>query len=324
CLFTLLHVSSCPPTNHTCLCADKTYTKAVTDCVIGNCTVKEGLLMKNFTVTQCDHYENATKSSLSVAFLVLFCIEAVFFLLRVLCRALKLSTGGWDDLSITIAFAGSVAMIVGRVLQGKLGMGRDIWTLTPDEITQFIKVFYVFGVIYAFTLGLIRMSICFLYLRLFQDEKVRRLIWATQIFNALVIVLSFIIYLLHCRPLSYYWTRWDGEHQGTCFNFSDMAYAHAGINISLDIWMLALPFWQIMKTEMLPRKKLQALVMFGCGIFLTIVSIMRLQSLILLANNTNPTKDFTWVATWSIVEITVGIIVACLPASRIIILRYLP
>ena len=203
---------------------------------------------------------------MSVAYLVLFCFEAVFFLLRVLCRALKLSSWVWDDLLITMAFAGSVAMIVGRVLQGNLGMGRDIWTLTPDEITQFIKVFYVFGVIYAFTLGLIRMSICFLYLRLFPDEKVRRLVWATQIFNALVIVLSFIIYLLHCRPLSYYWTRWDGEHQGTCFNFSDMAYAHAGINISLDIWMLALPFWQIMKTEMSPRKKLQALVMFGCGI----------------------------------------------------------
>lgn len=36
------------------------------------------------------------------------------------------------------------------------------------------------------------------------------------------------------------------------------------------------------------------------------------------------TEYLTWVATWSMVEITVGIIVACLPASRIIILRYLP
>lgn len=145
-------------------------------------------------------------------------------------------------------------------------MGHNVWTLTPDEITEFIKVFYIFGIIYTLTLGLIRMSICILYLRLFPDEKARRLVWATQIFNALIIVLSTLIYFLQCHPLTYYWTRWDGEHQGNCFSFSDMAYSHAGINISLDIWMLALPFWQIMRTKMSPRKKLQALVMFGCGI----------------------------------------------------------
>jgi hypothetical protein len=145
-------------------------------------------------------------------------------------------------------------------------VGQDVWTLTPDEITKFIKYFFIFGFIYALTLGLIRMSICVLYLRLFQDDKARRLIWVTQIFNAVVVLLSAIIYFVQCRPLSYYWTRWDGEHQGTCFSFSAIAYVHAGINISLDIWMLALPFWTIMRTKLSPKKKLHALVMFGCGI----------------------------------------------------------
>lgn len=32
----------------------------------------------------------------------------------------------------------------------------------------------------------------------------------------------------------------------------------------------------------------------------------------------------TWLATWSNVEITVGIIIACLPAARLLVLRYLP
>lgn len=36
------------------------------------------------------------------------------------------------------------------------------------------------------------------------------------------------------------------------------------------------------------------------------------------------TEDLTWLATWSNVEITVGIIIACLPAARLLLLRYLP
>lgn len=36
------------------------------------------------------------------------------------------------------------------------------------------------------------------------------------------------------------------------------------------------------------------------------------------------TENFTWPALWSSVEVNVGIILACLPASRLVILRYLP
>lgn len=35
-------------------------------------------------------------------------------------------------------------------------------------------------------------------------------------------------------------------------------------------------------------------------------------------------EDLTWLATWSNVEITVGIIIACLPAARLLLLRYIP
>lgn len=36
------------------------------------------------------------------------------------------------------------------------------------------------------------------------------------------------------------------------------------------------------------------------------------------------TEDLTRLATWSNVEITVGIIIACLPAARLLLLRYIP
>lgn len=222
--------------------------------------------MWNFTVSQCEQPEHSAGSSIHVALLVLFCLETILFLLRLLCRALKLAAWGWDDLFIIASFAGSVVLIAGVVVEDRHGMGRDIWTLTPDQITQFVKNFFAFGSVYAFTLGLIKISICFFYLRLFPDERARGFVWATQIINALALVVFFIFYFLQCRPLNYYWTQWDGEHQGTCFNFSAMVYTHAGANILLDLWMLALPFSQIVHLTMSPGNKLQACVMFGCGI----------------------------------------------------------
>lgn len=56
----------------------------------------------------------------------------------------------------------------------------------------------------------------------------------------------------------------------------------------------------------------------------TIVSILRLQSLVHFANSKNPTWDQWGVMAWSTVEINVGIICACMPAIRVILVRFFP
>lgn len=48
----------------------------------------------------------------------------------------------------------------------------------------------------------------------------------------------------------------------------------------------------------------------------TIISVVRLQSLILFANSANISWDYTAAAYWSTLEIHVGIICACLPSCR--------
>jgi hypothetical protein len=55
-----------------------------------------------------------------------------------------------------------------------------------------------------------------------------------------------------------------------------------------------------------------------------IVSILRLQSLVAISNSTDPTYDNPPAATWSSVEINVGIICSCLPLLRPILTRFLP
>ncbi|KAG8170013.1 hypothetical protein KVR01_000758 [Diaporthe batatas] len=283
-------------------------------------------VLRNYTVNTCDNPTAPRLKSVSIAFLVLFGAQTVFFLMRMLTRALKLSTWGMDDTTLIVAFLATIGVITGRQLQLKAGMGQDIWTLTHDEIDYYIKIFWIFGFIYTITLALVKASICFLYQRLFSNRQFQRIVWATQAFNLALTVAFVFAYAFQCTPTDYFWKMWQGRgvHKGHCISFSILSWTNSGIGIALDLWMLALPFWQVTKLNLPFRKRMEAFVMFGFGIFLTIVSILRLQCLVIMTNGHNPTKDLTWLATWSNVEITVGIIIACLPSARLLILRYLP
>ena len=57
---------------------------------------------------------------------------------------------------------------------------------------------------------------------------------------------------------------------------------------------------------------------------MTVVSVLRLQSLVAFAKTPNSTWDFYDVCVWSTVEVTVGIMCACLPAVRQLIVRTWP
>lgn len=57
---------------------------------------------------------------------------------------------------------------------------------------------------------------------------------------------------------------------------------------------------------------------------MTVVSILRLQSLVLFVDSSNPSWDFTGVSDWSAVEINVGIICTCMPTMRLMIVRIFP
>lgn len=57
---------------------------------------------------------------------------------------------------------------------------------------------------------------------------------------------------------------------------------------------------------------------------MTVVSILRLQSLVQFANSMNPTWDNLAVTLWSTVEINVGIICVCMPSLRVLLVRIFP
>lgn len=151
--------------------------------------------------------------------------------------------------------------------------------------------FFAFEIVYSVTLASIKASILFLYLRIFGSitETFRQILWGTQIFNVAVCITFVIVNLNQCKPLSYFWYGWDGRHPGYCIDLSAMALSHAALNIAIDVWMLVLPATQIYRLNLQKRQKAGIMSMFGVGIFITIVSAVRLKSVATFSHSWNPT-----------------------------------
>ncbi|CAK7211440.1 hypothetical protein SCUCBS95973_001116 [Sporothrix curviconia] len=325
CLVSALGESSCSVSNTTCMCLDTKLLDTSTTCILANCTVLEALSAKNITAIGCDApvrdksgVFRATNASLAV-------ISGVFVLARLAYRVFVAGSIGVDDwlcLAAVVVGAPSSAMLSEGL--AKNGLGRDVWTLPTANIYRFIEFFYIIEILYFTDVTLLKLTLLFFYLRIFPSQDVRRVFWGTIGFVILYGVVFMFIGIFQCSPISFYWTSWDGAHTGHCLNVNAIGWANAAISIALDIWMLAVPLWQLRSLRLHWKKKISVVFMFLVGTFVTVVSVLRLQSLLSFANSTNPTWDNYDVINWSTIEINVGVICACLPAARLILVHFFP
>ncbi|WYZ39851.1 hypothetical protein EsH8_IV_000192 [Colletotrichum jinshuiense] len=308
CILQEIGHSSCSLTNQTCICNDTVLAGYVETCVLANCTVKESLSC-GVPMAQKDTVMKWFRA-------VLFGLPTFFIVVRVSNKWMKLSSWGWDDATIIGAYIVLAAFLPAAYLAEDSGAGRDIWTLKPDQITQFLLLFLIFGMLYMTCIALIKSSILFLYLRIFPDERFRKILWCTQVFNLLLWISFISTTFASCQPLNFFWNGWTKETEGKCFNLNAFAMCHGAINVALDFWILILPSTQVLGLRMQLKRKIGVLLMFGVGIFLTAVSAYRIKALLIFATSYNLTADSFQSSLWSHIELCVGIFVACLPSTR--------
>ncbi|KAF3356074.1 Peptidyl-prolyl cis-trans isomerase-like 4 [Verticillium dahliae VDG1] len=300
CIGSAFQEGLCAPTNQTCICTNQQFQGTVALCVQQNCTIPESLATRNASLTNCGAPVRDRSGKYVVLSNTMAIIAAIFVVLRF---GLKLfiapSPLGLDD-------------------------WFDIWTLDGHMITAVGRYFYIMASLYFTQLTLLKLSIIFFYTRIFPAREVQRLLWGTAIFTICYGVAFVITAIFQCQPIHYFWTKWDGMHEGKCHNANTISWTNAAISIALDLWMLAIPLWQLRSLKLHWKKKVGVAMMFCVGTFVTVVSILRLQSLVHFASTSNTTWEFYDVSVWSTIEITVGIMCACMPAVRLLLVRFFP
>ncbi|TEA21124.1 hypothetical protein C8034_v002520 [Colletotrichum sidae] len=264
--------SPCTIENTTCLCTNPTFNGFVGDCVKTACTVQEALTVTNLTWTACGFPLTDSTSTARYTLIFLLILPVAFFAIRMIVRGLRRTTWGAEDTSIVIAFIFFLPFVPLTFIMLSYGLGQDIFTLQPHEITMFLKLLFVLQLFNILDLAVIKASIIYLYIRVFNIRSFRTVLWCTQGFNFLLGFSYVLLSLVQCQPLDHYWNGWDGRHPGKCADLNTIGLTHVAFNIGLDVWMLILPASQVYKLKLPLKKKLGVMAMFGLGVFLTVVA----------------------------------------------------
>lgn len=279
-------------------------------------------------------------------------ITVLLVLLRLVFKrffSYRRQLGSDDWVIIVTVIVGIPCTVINQVGLLAYGLGKDVWTLTPDMISNFVMYFYIMEILYLAEMSIIKLSLSLFYLYIFPGTTIRRLLMGTAIFNVVFGIAFVTTGIFQCTPVSRYWLQYtDPAAGGRCIDLNVFAWVHAALNIAVDVWMLAIPLSQIQRLELHWKKKIGVAIMFVIGtlyvslirmccqsrkdpvlieclsVSVTVVSILRLQSLIYFAKSTNPTWDQWIVAWWSTIEVNVGMICTCLPTLRLILVRAAP
>ncbi|KAI8931820.1 hypothetical protein NX059_011457 [Plenodomus lindquistii] len=185
-------------------------------------------------------------------------------------------------------------------------------------------LYFIDESIYLTIVTLTKISILFVYLRIFPKKSFRRIVYFFIGLNGLYLLIFIFISVFQCTPVSYAWTYWHGETQGVCRNINAQGWAAAIFNIVMDLVIIILPLRELSRLVMNWKKKVQLLLMFCVGGFVTVVSIIRLEYLIHFANTENATWDLAPFGYWSTIEMDVGVMCACMPSLHSLFKRYWP
>ncbi|KAL0256750.1 hypothetical protein SLS55_009147 [Diplodia seriata] len=335
--------SSCA-TNLTsaCMCSNDELNAAVQVCAMKACTVAELLGKHNSAavlssfLTQRTETKNVSSNGCGVpirdngsTFTVIgitgMVIAGIAYLLRM---AASIGKGGrqisWDDATMGLVVILALPPAVFAPILVENGMGKDMWTLHPHQITNVLKYYYFGEIFYVVALGISKISILFFYLRVFPAKEFRSIIYVVMAFSVAYTIVFGIVTALQCQPVSYAWNQWDGLHEGHCNNIHLQSWVAAAVNICLDTVVMILPLKHLANLNMDLKKKLMVMAMFSVGIFVVFTSAIRLYSLVHFANSQNITWDYMEAGYWSLIEVYVSILCGCMPAHRFVFAKAWP
>ncbi|KAJ6789406.1 hypothetical protein PWT90_03636 [Aphanocladium album] len=268
-------------------------------------------------------------------------IASVFVFARMVCRFLIVKKVTWGDNFMMLAWLLAFFLSFTVALGTFSGLGKYDQDIDSHFLPRLRRCEYVFSILYNPALMAVKTSILIFYLRLAKNTQVvlRYASWATLIVVNLAGVVLTFMNIFQCSPIS---AAWRAFYIGPvkCIPLLTEFICAAPVNIVTDLAILALPIPVLTGMRLPPQQKTILILTFTIGIFVTIVDVIRIyylqQAIGSSSNSTANEKDdrfgahadFAYNASlslmWSVVEVNLGIICACIPTLKPLILKLLP
>ncbi|KAJ5175433.1 uncharacterized protein N7482_001310 [Penicillium canariense] len=236
-------------------------------------------------------------------------------------RLRQVKPGASDFLIIAALAIVYIDIAIEYILTILGGAGRNVKEIDPASVVITLKTILPLEALYGIVLGLIKTSIMLFYMRIFGlKASFRACVWITMTIVWMWAVSVILETFLLCRPLAY---NWDISIPGTCGN-RNATYVVAGVlNLITDLMVMGLPLPFIWKLQLNVAKKMALCSVFCIGLLVSIISIVRLKSLMEI-DFTNITRSVQMGVMWTVIEPELAIICANMPLLKAILSRMLP
>ncbi|KAK6526179.1 hypothetical protein TWF281_011214 [Arthrobotrys megalospora] len=237
------------------------------------------------------------------------------------------SSFGMDDWVMVPAFLCycifNCVNIVGLI---DTGIGYHLYDLSRKDIHNYLIVQYLHTVFWTLALHLTRCSILHLLLRLAPTQSLvkRRFIQGVLFCSYAFLFANLVVLIFECRPVS---AAFDlrSRLDGTCVG-STSVDIYAGLcagHIALDLLTIFPPILVIAKLPMSRAKKFNLYFILVLGVFTIIFTSIRMFLFYsIMVNSFDLTRNATSVGFWSIMESSLAVTIACLPALNRSILKF--
>ncbi|OJJ96331.1 hypothetical protein ASPACDRAFT_16934, partial [Aspergillus aculeatus ATCC 16872] len=190
------------------------------------------------------------------------------------------------------------------VAQTRYGLGLDAASFPDANVVMFSKIQYAGGPLYILALLSFKVSLLTSYLRVGGFVAAYRwvIIAVTGAVTCNQLVFTLLL-TLACQPVA---KQWDSSIPGTCI---DTVASYYGTSLGFDIVIIALPLPVLWTLQLRHSQKVALIGIFALGFFITIIQIIRIFTI----KNLKTYTDSQPIVLWSDVEISLGVIIACIP-----------
>ncbi|KAK4031538.1 hypothetical protein C8A01DRAFT_21259 [Parachaetomium inaequale] len=240
--------------------------------------------------------------------------------LRVWAKYIKKAQFRFSDYAVfTAALFGTGYLAICWIAVERGGIGYPIVQVAPPEQLLIRKLFFAAWLVQAYANSFVRLSILDFFVSVFSSSKgFCRVVYGFEAASVAYLVACTITWLATCQPFQYNWEL-GPDVPRHCGNLPMKFLLSAVFNLVLDLCILVLPMPVLWTLRLNTRKKIAISVVFGLGIFVCFATAWRTYHVVKFSrpeNQMNFTVAVVEDALWSGLEITLGIVNACLPVMQ--------
>ncbi|MCJ1424962.1 hypothetical protein MMC29_002850 [Sticta canariensis] len=285
-------------------------------------------------------------------FLTVVCIVGLILgttitAMRLWTKGFLMRTAGWDDYTCVVALAGiliwTCAQVKSRLSQSHpgstslLGWGRPSYNIRTTHAVYMLhgKLQFMAQAAYLFSIGTVKVSILFMYLRAFTGNKTfKYTCWVLICLITAAHMVAFLGWVFSIIPVSCHWTYYptDEEYARRCNSTSlgnILVHYSLFLNIFtviLDLVILYLPCKPVWRLQLAKRQRISILIILFAGVIVTVASLLRLGYFVarFYGSGGDTTLTEFRVNLITTIELDIALLCCCLPILKPFLRQYAP